>query len=164
VKFPCAHFHSFEPALPTFERLKLNKAENPDLNWSIHPFGFSNCDEVITARMPVNASLQTGRYLTEGEPITLDLRDIENFWISQGRPVIDLVKIDCEGGEYCIFDRMSDDMLRSIRAFVMETHPVAGRTYESVAARLREAGFDVRYQTNPDGNADWFAERARPGS
>lgn len=159
AKFPDARFHSFEPALPTFERLKLNREENANVDWTIHPFGFSDRDEIVTAHMPVHGSLQTGRYVTEGQRVPLDLRSIDLFWISQGRPVIDLVKMDCEGGEYCIFLGMSNEMLRNIRAIVMETHPVPGQTYEALAERLRDAGFNVRYQRNPDGNADWYAER-----
>jgi FkbM family methyltransferase len=158
-KFPGAEFHSFEPALPTFARLKRNQEANPAVRWTAHPFGFSNCDETVVARLPEEASGQAGRYTSSGQEIHLDLRDIEAFWIGQGRPVLDVVKIDCEGGEYCIFDRMSAEMLQSIRAIVMETHPVEGRTFTEIQNRLEAAGFRVRHQANPDGNADWYASR-----
>jgi hypothetical protein len=52
----------------------------------------------------------------------------------------DLLKIDCEGGEFDIFKAADDLSLRGVRRIVLEFHRVAGDPQELVD-RLASAGF-----------------------
>ena len=57
---------------------------------------------------------------------------------------VDLLKVDCEGGEYDIFSIASDDALARIRRFTMEWHLVGDATERLrtvMIQRLRDAGF-----------------------
>lgn len=57
---------------------------------------------------------------------------------------VDLLKVDCEGGEYDIFTHASDDALARIQRFTMEWHLVGDATQTlrgAMVNRLRDSGF-----------------------
>jgi FkbM family methyltransferase len=56
---------------------------------------------------------------------------------------VDLLKIDCEGGEYAILESTPADVLGQIRNIVFEYHQVDGvwAKLESVKKRLRREGY-----------------------
>lgn len=56
---------------------------------------------------------------------------------------ISLLKLDIEGGEYEIFDSMSDVDFVRIEAIIMEYHTKDGYTYGVIEQTLREHGFGV---------------------
>jgi len=57
---------------------------------------------------------------------------------------IDFLKVDCEGGEYAIFDSMSDDTLRRISRIVLEFHKLhPSHDYRRLVKRLEAANFQV---------------------
>jgi len=59
----------------------------------------------------------------------------------------DLVKMDCEGAEYDVFQHAATEDLRRIRAIIMEYHP--NGNIEVIAQRLRGLGFHVEMSNNP---------------
>jgi len=62
-----------------------------------------------------------------------------------GLNAIDLLKIDCEGGEYPILSETPSEVLRGIRNIVFEYHEVDGfkSKLKSVTQRLRDEGFSL---------------------
>lgn len=69
-----------------------------------------------------------------------------------GLPRIDLLKIDCEGGEYTILLTAPDEVLRATRNFVFEFHEIENSSVllAKVKARLQGAGFTL--ETRGRGN------------
>ena len=63
----------------------------------------------------------------------------------------DFVKIDCEGGEFEIVLKSSDQALRSVRHFAMEYHDFEGSefSHNDLVVRLQELGFSVNTKANP---------------
>jgi FkbM family methyltransferase len=59
---------------------------------------------------------------------------------------VDLVKIDCEGGEYAILESTPADVFRRIRNIVFEYHQIDGAwaKLESVMQRLRREGYALQ--------------------
>jgi FkbM family methyltransferase len=59
---------------------------------------------------------------------------------------VDLLKIDCEGGEYAILESTPADVLSRIRNIVFEYHDIDGgwTRLETVKHRLRQEGFALR--------------------
>ncbi len=59
---------------------------------------------------------------------------------------VDLLKIDCEGGEYAILESTPADVLSRIRNIVFEYHQIDGvwAKLESVKQRLRREGYALR--------------------
>jgi FkbM family methyltransferase len=66
---------------------------------------------------------------------------------------VDLLKIDCEGGEYAILESTPADVFRRIRNIVFEYHQIDGvwTKLESVRHRLRQQG----YELNTRGGLIW---------
>ncbi|MDJ0702898.1 MAG: FkbM family methyltransferase [Leptolyngbyaceae cyanobacterium MO_188.B28] len=63
---------------------------------------------------------------------------------------IDLLKVDCEGGEYDIFPGLTDETLRCIRNIVFEYHRVDGfeEKLDHVMERLKSTGYQLRLEGN----------------
>jgi len=59
---------------------------------------------------------------------------------------VDLLKIDCEGGEYAILEGIASDVFGRIRNIVFEYHSVDGgwAKLENVKQRLRREGYTLR--------------------
>jgi FkbM family methyltransferase len=63
----------------------------------------------------------------------------------------DLLKIDCEGGEYDILLSASDRMLHRVRAIICEYHPTTQHGPVELMKRLSQAGFEVEADHTPIG-------------
>jgi FkbM family methyltransferase len=63
-----------------------------------------------------------------------------------GLGTIDLLKIDCEGGEYTILGTAPDELLARVRNIVFEYHEIPGfePQLQAVRQRLGSEGFNVR--------------------
>jgi FkbM family methyltransferase len=62
----------------------------------------------------------------------------------------ELLKVDCEGGEYDIFFHAGDAALKKIQRIAMEYHDgCTPASHTELAAFLRDRGFSVRLRTNP---------------
>ena len=57
---------------------------------------------------------------------------------------VDLLKIDCEGGEYEIFDAAPSEIWTKLSQIVMETHRVENRQPTELVAKLRRLGYLVQ--------------------
>jgi hypothetical protein len=57
---------------------------------------------------------------------------------------VDLLKIDCEGGEYEIFDAAPSEVWTKMLQIVMETHRVENRQPAELVAKLRYLGYLVQ--------------------
>jgi FkbM family methyltransferase len=74
------------------------------------------------------------------------------------RPV-DIVKMDCEGGEYGLVYASSPASWESVQRVVMEYHPVAGESWDELRAWLANTGLNViRHETiRPGLGTAWLA-------
>jgi FkbM family methyltransferase len=138
---PGASYQSFEPCASTFDILERNRSRNPRITWDLNPYGLSVRDEICEGHVPGGMYGSTSRHRKDGETVRLPMRNVEQVWREKGCPVIDLVKMDCEGDEYDIIETMPDAMLRNIRMILMEVHVVSGKDPEELKARLKKIGF-----------------------
>lgn len=58
---------------------------------------------------------------------------------------VHLLKVDCEGSEYGIFESLSQELASRIYQISMEVHPVAGKTTDGILHSLEGLGFEVRH-------------------
>jgi FkbM family methyltransferase len=93
-----------------------------------------NIDAPDEAQCMVSAYGESGQPLSSVPGISLDtlLRD-------HGVESVDLLKIDCEGGEYEILESSSAEVLSRIRNIVVEFHDLA--RLENMKQRLRDEGY-----------------------
>lgn len=156
LRNPGAQITSFEPCEDTFDILTKNREEWKDCAWDIRPFGLSDRDETVSAFVPFESYGQTSRHAANGIPTQLTLRNIATVWAEEGRPDIDLLKIDCEGDEYEILAAIPDEMWKSVSALVIEVHPRMDKSPDELKSRLEAHGFCVVVGHI---NSDlWFAE------
>jgi len=66
--------------------------------------------------------------------------------LARAGPSIKLMKVDCEGSEYDLFDALNGEQAAGIRQIAMEVHPVAGRSMEQLRARIELWGMRVTWE------------------
>ncbi len=164
--------HAYEPFASTFSRARRNLAANPAIREkiAIHNVGLSDHggDETVYVPATRDSGSRATISVAGGEPITLRLRDagaelapIIARARSRARQII--VKMDCEGSEFAIFDSLRRvDLLRRIDVFLVEWHAMfAGKTAEDLIAPLVAAGFTVIDLSPDEGNGFFYAIRNR---
>lgn len=69
---------------------------------------------------------------------------------AHGLEAVDLLKVDCEGGEYDIFPDAPDEVLARVRNLALEVHVLDGwqSKLERLTGRLRSAGYTLRQDRN----------------
>lgn len=78
---------------------------------------------------------------------------------------VDVVKIDCEGGEYDLVLASSASSWSSVQRVVMEYHPVAGRQWNELRERFAEWGLNVQRVDSVNGyGCVWLSRETLPPS
>lgn len=156
-RYPDTQITSFEPCAETFAVLAKNQAEWRSRPWEIRPYGLADRDQSVAAFVPFDSYGQTSRHAQSGIATQLPLRNIAAVWEEEGRPAIDLLKIDCEGDEYEILENLPDGLWASAGNILMEIHPRPDKTPAGLKKLLESRGFRVRNgRVNPD---LWLAEK-----
>ena len=72
-----------------------------------------------------------------------------------------IVKVDCEGSEFAVFQSLAHHgLIKKISAFMVEWHAMFDEhRQETLIAPLREAGFLVFDRSPPVGNGFFYAVR-----
>lgn len=151
--FPGARFDSFEPCGATFDILQMTRNGNPKIDWTVHNFGLSDKEETCDAYVPDGHFGEASRYARNGKKVTFNLRALEAVWKEQGSPSIDLLKIDCEGGEYAILEGASPEFLSNVACLVMEVHEIPGKKAAQLQKILTDSGFCCKWFEGPQGIA-----------
>jgi FkbM family methyltransferase len=161
--FPSCEIWAYEPAPSTY-RFLIRNVERNGMAHRVHAFeqavaGRSGRGELYEN---TDGSCLSSLVPVEGWPAhTVDLISMEQVIKSVGSTV-DLAKIDCEGGEYEIFEATPGEAWEPVRAIVLEFHPVRGRSFSEVESRLATFGFElcwVRDQFEPGLGTAHFVRR-----
>ncbi len=151
---------AYEPFAAPFRRAARNFQRNPALARKIRPvnFGLADRDEDLEVKVSPTATIGTSiRGMAAGNIERIRVRDAAE----ELRPKIEeasrrglgvVVKVDCEGSEFAIFDSLERaSLLGKIDAFVIEWHKwwSAEKTQADLIAPLRKAGFFVFDRTHP---------------
>ncbi len=145
--------YAYEPFKPTYEIAKLNIAYNKDFRNKIesHNFGMSSKNEEIEVEYSPDHRGRTGIWGTElvldkidaTEKEKLELRDFntELDRIIKENPNSPLVlKIDCEGSEYDIFESLNETLLKPVSCILLEWHKKGPK---EIAEKLKSNGFSL---------------------
>ena len=126
--------YAFEPFRPTFESAKRNLELNPQLSEKIHAFNVGLGRKEATLELPYQGTRTGGMSTTHdvfkgqknvnketvvikdaAKEIATILRESKNRYI--------IIKCDCEGAEFEIFDRLDEQaLLGRIDVVIMEYH------------------------------------------
>jgi len=137
--------HSYEPCSTSFDTLNKNLELNGITN--VHGnmlavAGKGGTMDLILSKSSLTHSLYKGI----GEPngkfqkvIVVTLDDV-----AKDLPIIDFLKIDCEGSEYEMFYNAKPYTLYKIQRFMIELHPHENYNNEDFIKFLEEKGFVVK--------------------
>lgn len=126
--------YSYEPFKPTFELAKRNLELNPQLSKKINAFNLGLGNKEATIELPYMATatgaMSTTRNVCKGEKNTKQervvIKDAAKELISileKNKNKYIIVKCDCEGAEFEIFERLSKEKLvDKIDIVLMEFH------------------------------------------
>ena len=162
--------HAFEPFRETYDRATANLALNPALaaKISAHNVAVGDRDEdaVLSVFDFPDSGGMAARSVAGGRPVhivTVDaagaLRPIIAAAAAAGRDVI--VKVDCEGAEFAIFQSLeAAGLLGAVTAFMVEWHSVfEGKTQHDLIGPLTRAGFVAFDLTSKPVNGFFYAVR-----
>jgi FkbM family methyltransferase len=137
---------AFEPDPDNFQMLKKNIALNHLKNIHAYQMAVSGSDGYQDMYIFKNGS--TGNhslYTRERKDLIrkpVQTTSLHGIIEKEGLPVIDFLKLDCEGAEHDILRNMSLETAVKIRAIAMETHGVIPESI-NIPGRLKELGFQV---------------------
>jgi FkbM family methyltransferase len=136
----------YEPGPDTFPCLVRNTTGRSII--ARHAAVVGRSDPVGTVRLYLHDERSTrntllGREIGTGQELTNHV-DVPAVSIDEVlASTIDLLKVDCEGAEFEIFDAIDGDVLRHARRIIVEFHRVAGDP-ELLLQRFADSGFDAQ--------------------
>lgn len=140
--------HSYEPSPDSFSRIRAHVDLNGIENTQIMNCAVGGENGTTTLYVHKKSALSStikiidGRKMDQSRPIAVEVISISAV-LNKLKGEIALIKIDCEGAEYEIFERIERDDLSRVRAVMVETHNVPGKSRDAIEAKLRENNFLV---------------------
>jgi FkbM family methyltransferase len=162
--------HAFEPFASTFERAIDNIALNPMLATKITPHRVGLSDKDWSGELLVDRHSDSGAASVVSasgtDAVFIELHDAGTTL----RPIVEsardrglriVVKIDCEGSEFAIFDSLDRaGLLPFIHAFMVEWHAMFDdKSQHTLIAPLHREGFIVFDRSPRVGNGFFYAAR-----
>ena len=143
-----ARVHSFEPNPMSLEIIKKNINVNSFANDPI----INNCAVSNNENQSVNfdlgirstaGSIKNLKYtqLQSGQKIKVKTTNIDNYILNKNLDHIKLLKMDCEGAEYDIFQ--SSTKIYNIEYLIVEAHETSGNNPFDLIKNLKRNGYIV---------------------
>jgi FkbM family methyltransferase len=152
---PRRRIFAYEPFAESFQLLKDNLTLNGISNVQAFPCAIGACSGKMTLQISTQAAVQHSTASAEKENraasnVEVEGLSLDDVFRSLGISRCDLLKVDCEGGEYDIFFHASPDALRRIETITMEYHDGAnGYTHGELINFFQSLGLSVKTRPNP---------------
>jgi len=132
--------YSFEPNPKSYERLEERAEHNPKLH--PRPYGLGNRDEQVDFVLSGLGSTEVYDHVeleAGAQRVKVDIADVARVWRELDLQRIDLVKINIEGAEYDLLDRMLElGLQESVQSFLIQFHEWHPRAYSRRRKILKE--------------------------
>jgi len=174
---PQSRIECFEPSAETARYLRRNVEQN-DLGERINVHEVALADKEGTALLDDNDGgsvhnglIQEDRRLVDGAD-ALDRRHAVEVPTTTFDAAVaaapappNVVKMDCEGGEYALVYASSESSWASVSHVVMEYHPVPGESWDELRDWFANVGLTVsRHESDGPGlGTAWLVRREQPG-
>lgn len=138
--------YAFEPVQKNYELMLVNKELNHSTN--LHPFQLAVAGQSGQVVMHVSEvdtahSITHSAFSQKGD-VTVEAVTLDQFCLDKNIQRIDFLKVDCEGAEYDIFEKISDQTLGLVKRVGIEHHErFVHRDHAEISNRLKQAGFEV---------------------
>ncbi len=144
---PTARVYACEPYPPSYALLERNVRLNGVSNVVPLPWAVAGTDGIARLDLSVGEPLQMG--LSPDGKLNVEAVSLQTLLNRLNLSHCDLLKLDCEGGEYAILMQATLETLRCVRRMVLEVHDGPQGTREELAHYLRWQGFTVELWPNP---------------
>jgi FkbM family methyltransferase len=160
---PGRRIAAFEPFRESYELLLENTRLNGTANVRAFPLAVAAADGPLTLQTDTGVAVQHSTAAAGGASLVVEGVSLEEALRRTGFDRCDLLKVDCEGGEYDIFFHAPDPVLRKIVRIVMEYHDECTEySHTQLADFLRDRGFLIRLRPNPVHRRLGFLTAVRP--
>jgi len=149
--FPNAKIHAYEPNPKVLPSLRANVNQ---FAVEVFPFGVGRDRCRAEIRDDADSRLAMTRTSSNGE---IEIRPFAEV-ISQCGGAVDLLKMDCEGAEWELFE--DAESFRHVAHIRMEYHLVKGHTVDDLKRRARKIGFSLTFLAPNQGFGIAWLERA----
>ena len=144
ARYACA-VEVFEPVPEYADDIARRFAQNPKI--TVHCLGLAG--RTGTSRLSLSDD-RSSLYRLDNDACEVQLVEARDFLEERGFPVVDLMKINIEGGEYELLEHMLEhDLIRHVRNVQVQFHedvlPDAALRMRDIQARLAQS-HDVTYQ------------------
>jgi FkbM family methyltransferase len=175
---PQSRLECFEPSAETARYLRRNVEQN-GLGERINVHEVALADKEGTALLDDNDGgsvhnglIQQDRRLVDGVDALERRHAVEvptttfDAAVAAAPAPPDVVKMDCEGGEYALVYASSEASWASVSRVVMEYHPVPGESWEQLRDWFAGVGLTVaRHEADGPGlGTAWLVRRDEPGA
>ena len=150
---------AFEPVPATYERLKKNIDLNGLHNVECTSAAIDDRDgemRMLTSPKSAWSTLHPRDDQKQlSDALSVPTITLARVFADNKIDRINLMKVDCEGSEYGIFETLPADLAPRIDQIAMEVHELDGKSPDSLAAHLESLGFSVTRN-----GCNWFAVRS----
>lgn len=143
--------YAFEPSPTSFAQLEQRLGTIPSVE--LFNVGLGAADETIELHGSMGPGATTGSGSVPGagspigEPVMVEVRDIARLFDELGLERIDLLKVNIEGAEYDLFDRLIEtgwlERIESVSIQFHEWHPNAHRRRRRIRRELARTHREV---------------------
>jgi FkbM family methyltransferase len=151
---PNRQIAAFEPFAESFRMLRENLRLNGIGNVQAFPCAVGARSGPMLLQTASGVAVRHSTASADGPgrspALPVDGITLEEAFHKAGFPHCDLLKVDCEGGEYDIFLQTPAAVLRKVDRIAMEYHDgCTPHSHGELADYLRDSGFSVRLRSNP---------------
>ena len=157
---PTATIDCFEPSPDTFEFLRRNIADN-GLDDRIHVHQKALAGETGFAIFDLQGAGSGHNHLAfgelEGAGVRVETVAFDEV-VAAARGPVEVIKMDCEGGEYDLVYKSSPESWATVERLVLEYHDVEGESWEELRAWFADIGLHVlRDERGPIAGTAWLS-------
>jgi FkbM family methyltransferase len=141
-----ARVFCFEPEGRNFAALRQNIALNA-LDGRVFPFQSAVAEsserrEMVIGESPLNSLMPD---FTEGKTQMVECTTLQQIMATNALETVDLLKVNCEGAEYEILGKCSQDVFQRIHRIRVEYHNLKGpnENGDGLATLLRNRGYKI---------------------
>jgi FkbM family methyltransferase len=148
--------HAYEPEPGAIERCRQTISDEPRIE--LHPYGLAGQRRVVRLHVegPGSTIYEDPRASHTREAVEIELRDVADELATIGTERVDLVKINIEGGEYELLDRLHETgWLPRIETLIVQFHEFAPDAYRARRRNRRQLAATHRCTWN----YSWVYER-----
>lgn len=166
-EYPQTRVYAFEPNPDNYEILKKNKQINgiSDENLILENCAIykeeGQASFTVGSTSTVGALSDVGFFKSKSHArtITCRTRSLVDFFAEQGIEHCYLLKMDCEGSEYDIFESLPEEMFERIENLIIEVHPTKSRQPSDLKTLLESKGYQFKVLEYDNGCLEIFGAK-----